>query len=177
MQQEQKGGHRTRRECLLILEAIGMGIDNRDLKFTRRMGDKMKGARPLCVGFYSESDRDKLLWRARDLEKTQYKNVSACPDLTWRQRKEEDDLRKEAARRNDTELTDDDRSKNLIWAMVGAKGHKRLVKTAARNQAERDQQQERMPWHRNEDDQRRGTRRPRSESEEASHRTGPAGKR
>jgi len=43
------------------------------------------------------------------------------------QRKEEEELRGEAEMRNNEELTDEDRSKNLAWVVVGARGEKRLI--------------------------------------------------
>ena len=120
--------------CMDILEALQMRMVESDLKFVRRLGEKGAEPRPLCVGFFSELERDKLLRRSRDLEKTKFSAVSVCPDLTWKQREEEMELRKEAERRNETELTEDDVSKNLLWAVVGARGEKRLVKTMAREQ-------------------------------------------
>ncbi len=72
------------------------------------------------------------------------------------------------------------KAKNLIWAVVGAKGQKRLVKTTARPQGEprplrggwqgRGRGSHQRPTH----DERRGLRRARSESEE---RTAPPGKK
>jgi len=175
------GGERRdwdRKECLAILEALRMGLDDRDIKFTRRLGDKPHGPRPLCVGFYSDADRDRLLRRARDLDKTKFKEVSICADLTWKQRTEEADMAKEAARRNEKDLTEEDKAKNLHWAAVGAKGQKRLVKTAARPQQEprtrqsdwsgRDRnppRNNRSPRRTNDqEEQRRGLRRARSEN-------------
>ena len=132
------GGERRewdRRECLAILSTLRMGLEDSDVKFTRRLGEATATRpRPLCVGLYSESERDKLLRRARDLDNTKYNGVSICADLTWQQREEEAELNREAARRNERDLTEDDRSKNLQWAVVGAKGQKRLVKTAARDE-------------------------------------------
>ena len=186
------GGERRdwdRTECLAILEVLRMGLDDRDIKFTRRLGDKPNGPRPLCIGFYSDNDRDRLLRRARDLEKTKFKDVSICADLTWKQRAEESDMVKEAERRNEKELTDEDRSKNLQWAAVGAKGQKRLVKTAARVQS--DPRTRRSDWqgrdrapppqnrphrHNTPEDRRRGLTRARSESSQERE-SGPPGKK
>jgi hypothetical protein len=170
-----------RAECLAILETLRMGMEDSDIKFTRRLGEASgRGPRPLCVGFFSDSERDKVLRRARELEKSKYKDVSICADLTWKQREEEADLAKEADRRNERELTDEDKAKNLKWAVVGAKGQKRLVKTAARPQG--DPRPLRGGWqgrgrgsqHRQTMDDRRGLRRARSESDE---RSAPPGKK
>jgi len=170
-----------RAECLAILEALRMGMEDSDIKFSRRLGEASgRGPRPLCVGFFSDGERDKVLRRARELDKTKFKEVSICADLTWKQREEEADLAKEADRRNERELTEEDKSKNLKWAVVGAKGQKRLVKTAARPQG--DPRPLRGGWqgrgrgsqHRQTMDDRRGLRRARSESDE---RSAPPGKK
>jgi len=170
-----------RAECLAILETLRMGMEGCDIKFTRRLGEASgRGPRPLCVGFFSDGERDKVLRRARELDKTKYKDVSICADLTWKQREEEADLAKEADRRNERDLTDEDKAKNLKWAVVGAKGQKRLVKTAARPQG--DPRPLRGGWqgrgrgtqYRPTLDDRRGLRRARSESDE---RSAPPGKK
>ena len=44
-------------------------------------------------------------------------------------------MRREVGRRNDR-LTQEDRQKNLVWAVVGAKGERRMVKTTARDRNE-----------------------------------------
>ena len=53
-------------------------------------------------------------------------------DLTKKQREADDDLRKEAERRNRLELTDSERSKNVKWVAVGRKGNRHLVKRDVR---------------------------------------------
>jgi len=170
-----------RAECLAILEALRMGMEDSDIKFSRRLGEASgRGPRPLCVGFFSDGERDKVLRRARELDKTKFKDVSICADLTWKQREEEADLAREADRRNERELTEEDKSKNLKWAVVGAKGQKRLVKTAARPQGDPRplpggwQGRGRGSQHRQTMDDRRGLRRARSESDE---RSAPPGKK
>ena len=190
-----------RKLCISILNTLRMGMEDTDIKFVRRLGEKTREARPLCVGFFSEADRDKLLRRGRDLENTRFKDVSICPDLTWRQREEEVEMRKEADRRNEMDLTEDDVSKNLIWAVVGARGQKRLVKTTAREQSTNEYQGQRWrggpgrprgttrvstqprggaraalppPSHRQQEADRRGQRRRRSsDSEGEEERAGP----
>ena len=114
-----------------IVNSIGMRIERQDVKFLRRLGEAGRDPRPLCIGFHTEGDKNWLLRRGRELEKTRYKDVNVCPDLTRKQRQAEQELKKEAERRNEA-LSDDDISKNLKWAVVGAKGQKRLVKTTAK---------------------------------------------
>ena len=49
--------------------------------------------------------------------------MTVVPDMTKSQRKGEQQLRDEAARRN-TQLTEEDRNKNLKWLVVGKRGEK-----------------------------------------------------
>jgi len=170
-----------RAECLAILQTLRMGMEDCDIKFTRRLGEASgRGPRPMCVGFFSDNERDKALRRARELENSKYKDVSICADLTWKQREEEADLTKEAERKNERDLTDEDKAKNLKWAVVGAKGQKRLAKITARPQG--DPRPLRGGWqgrgrganYHPTTDERRGMRRARSESEE---RSAPPGKK
>jgi hypothetical protein len=86
----------------------------------------------MVVGFWAESDKSLLLRNARHLEKTIFKEVTVGPDLTKKQRAEEAEMREEADRRNREELTEEDVSKNLKWAVVGDRGKKSLIKTVAR---------------------------------------------
>jgi hypothetical protein len=101
------------------------------VKFCRRIGEKGEGPRPLIAGFYTETDRSKVLRYGKYLSETEFKDVTVGPDLTKVQREEERDLKEEAERKNE-ELTEDDRSKNLQWIVVGPKGEKRLIKAVQR---------------------------------------------
>jgi hypothetical protein len=53
------------------------------------------------------------------------------PDLTKKQRDREAGLREEMLKRNEL-LSEEDAAKNLQWAVVGGRGERRLIKTAAR---------------------------------------------
>jgi hypothetical protein len=99
-----------------------------DVEFCRRIGEKAERSRPLIVGFYSEWAKSELLRSSKRLADSNMSSVSVVPDLTEKQRKAERDMLEEAQRKNQEELTDDDRSKNLVWRVVGKKGQKRLVK-------------------------------------------------
>jgi hypothetical protein len=57
--------------------------------------------------------------------------VVIVPDLTQEQRKMEADMVKEAEKRN-SELSAEDLAKNLEWAVMGARGERRLVKVTKR---------------------------------------------
>ena len=127
-----------RQWCQKIFNVLEIDMAEEDIKFCRRIGERGREPRPLVVGFYAERDRNVLLRRARNLEKTEHRDIQISQDLTKRQREEEGDLRKEAEKRNE-QLTEDERSKNVIWAVVGARGEKRLVKTTARDQYQSQQ--------------------------------------
>ena len=127
-----------RKSCVKIFDELKLSLRNEDIKFCRRLGEKKAEPRPLIIGFYTEADKATLLRNAKNLENTASKHVNICPDLTARQRKEEADMKAEADDRNEN-LTEDDLSKNLRWAVVGARGERRLIKTTAREQAGREQ--------------------------------------
>ena len=125
-----------KQSCENIFTALDLGLTKEAVKFCRRVGERKETPRPLIVGFKREADRLRLLEGARLLEETIFKEVSVAPDLTKNQREEEENMKKEVERRNEN-LTPEDRQKNLVWAVVGSRGEKRMVKTAARplNQA------------------------------------------
>jgi len=104
------------------------------VRFCRRVGEKKNGPRPLVCGFWDEQEKGKVLRYARQLEGTAFKDVSVGPDLTKLQREEETEMRREATRRNEEELTAEDQGKNLRWAAVGDRGQKYLIKTVAREE-------------------------------------------
>ncbi len=56
-------------------------------------------------------------------------------------------MKVEADDRNEN-LTEDDLSKNLRWAVVGARGERRLIKTKARNRQEGNSGAEERTSHR-----------------------------
>ena len=99
--------------------------------YSRRLGARRPGQarpRPLLVVLKTEQDRAAILANTHKLSRSHLREVSVVPDLTMQQREADDDLRKEASRRNREELSDEDRSKNLRWVAVGRKGVRKLVK-------------------------------------------------
>ena len=116
-----------RRSCVNVFDAIELDITADAIKFTKRIGERGEGPRPLLAGFYTEMEKVAVLKNAKRLDNTQFKNVSIAPDLTRRQRDEEKDLKKTAEERN-RNLAETDISKNLHWTVVGARGEKRLEK-------------------------------------------------
>jgi hypothetical protein len=123
-----------RKSCFNIFSAMKIEMEGDAVRFCRRVGEKKGQPRPLVCGLWEEKDRNKVLRNARNLESTSFRNVSVCPDLTRKQREEEADMRKEADRRNEEELTEEDKTKNLKWAAVGDRGQKFLIKTVVREQ-------------------------------------------
>ena len=118
--------------CDNIFEALGMRTVSREaVKFCRRVGERGEEPRPMLIGFHRKEDKNELMEKAKDLRKTEFKEVTIVPDLTQQQRKEEMEMTKEAERRNMTR-TEEEMAKNLEWMVVGRKGEKRLVKGPAR---------------------------------------------
>ena len=122
-----------KKSCGNIFEALNLDMTEEAVKFCRRLGEKGEEPRPLLAGFYTEMERSKLLRNANKLEKTVFSNVNVSADLTKKQRDEEKEMWKEAVSRNE-KLTEEDKSKNLQWLVVGARGEKRLVKSTRREQ-------------------------------------------
>jgi hypothetical protein len=122
-----------KKSCLNIFQALELDLTEEDVKFCRRLGEKGEEPRPLLAGFYTETERSRLLRNAKRLENTVFSNVNVSADLTKRQRDEEKEMWKEAEDRNG-KLTEDDRAKNLHWLVVGARGEKRLIKSTQRDQ-------------------------------------------
>lgn len=117
--------------CLNIFREMKSGLQKEDIKFLRRVGDKGAAPRPMVVGLFSEQARKKLLEGTKQLRDTFFKDVQVVPDLTKIQREEEEKLRRKAEDLN-TKLSEEDRSKNLQWMVVGAKGEKRIIKAVPR---------------------------------------------
>ena len=113
-------------QCMDIFQVQGLEYDCEVIKFCRRVGAAAEGPRPMVIGFYTDMERSMVLRRADRLKDTDYSDVKIAPDLTKRQRKEERDLWQEQEDRNKMR-TEDQIQKNLSWAVVGARGEKRLI--------------------------------------------------
>jgi hypothetical protein len=120
------------KSCDNIFRALELDMNSDTaVKFVRRVGEKGEGPRPLIVGLKKEWQKEDLLERAKKLKDTQFPEVVIVPDLTKNQRKEEAEMAGEVERRN-RDLSEEDRSKNLVWMVVGARGEKRIVKGVTR---------------------------------------------
>ena len=87
----------------------------------------------MVVVLRTETTKNKILERAKNLRESSYKEVGIVPDLTVQQRREEQQLSEEADRRNREELTTEDQTKNLKWLVVGPRGAKKITKGVPRN--------------------------------------------
>jgi len=119
--------------CVKILEAVGLEGVEQEIKAFRRLGEKSEEDRPMVLVLRSEETKRKILEAAHRLKETAYNEVGIVPDLTNEQRREEAEMQDEAARRNEEELSAEDRSKNLKWMVVGTRGEKRMIKGVDRN--------------------------------------------
>ncbi len=117
--------------CENILREMKTDYNRDDIKFVRRIGEKSNTVRPLVVGLFTEQSKRKILAGARTLKDTFFKDVQIVPDLTKRQREEEETLRRKADELNG-KRTNDEKSKNLEWMVVGQKGEKKLIKAVPR---------------------------------------------
>jgi len=115
-----------------IFDTIGQINMVEEVKTCRRIGERGEGERPLLVVMKSEDAKKRILENASQLQGTDLENVGIVPDLTNMQQKEEEELREEADRRNVEDLSDEDKAKNLVWVVVGARGEKRLIKSVQR---------------------------------------------
>lgn len=119
------------KSCTNIFNTLNLRMDREVIRFCRRLGERGERPRPMVVGLRSEEEKTKLLHSAKNLRNTHYSDVGVSADLTKKQLQEEKDLEAEAAARNE-ERTQDDKSKNLKWMVVGKKGEKRLIKGVER---------------------------------------------
>jgi hypothetical protein len=125
------------RSCDNIFSALRMDFTCENaVKFCRRVGERGDGPRPLIVGLKREWQKEDLLEKARDLRNTAFSDVVIIPDLTKEQRKEEAEMVGEVEKRN-SELSQEDKAKNLEWAVIGARGERRMVKGPVRTRGGR----------------------------------------
>ena len=118
-------------ECEKLFIAMKARTRYQSVRFCRRIGERGGDPRPLVFGVYSEEEKRHLLEKAKELLYTRYEHISIVPDMTKSQRSGEQKLRHEANQRN-SQLSEEDRSKNLKWLVVGKRGEKRLIKGVER---------------------------------------------
>ncbi len=125
-----------KKTCVKIFKAMKATVTCESIKFCRRIGEKGDDPRPLIIGLKTEEIKRNLLEKAKDLQKTEYKEVTIGPDMTLKQRQEEKKMREEVERKNKEELTQEDVAKNLVWLLVGPRGEKRIIKGTIREDQE-----------------------------------------
>ena len=99
-------------ECKKVFTAIGLEL-NDDISFCRRIGEVGDEPRPLVLILRTEEIKRKVLDRAKYLRDSTFQEVGIVPDLTAKQRREEQSMAEEVERKNEEELTEEDRTKNL----------------------------------------------------------------
>ena len=103
-------------------------VDN-DVKFMYRAGkkpDNPEHNRPLIVGFRDRQAVDFIINNGRLLKNSPYSHISVVPDLTPRQRQEEDNMKAEVDKKNE-EMTEEEAG-NWTYKMLGPKGQRKIVK-------------------------------------------------
>ena len=110
-----------------IMNTISCKLEDKDIKYMNRIGEKRDSDRPLLVCFRNHVNKTMVQESARFLKSSKWNEISIIPDLTKRQRKEEEVLRTEMERKN-KEMDKED-FLSWEWRMVGARGERRLVKT------------------------------------------------
>jgi len=102
-------------------------VERMDLKFLRRLGAKDEANvkfRPILLGVFNMNQRFAILESARLLNKNvKYENVRIVPDLTERQRKEEERMRVECLELN--AKLEQSVAVHSEWRLVALKGEKR----------------------------------------------------
>lgn len=107
-----------------------------DVKFCVRLGEKNTDAskpRPMLIGLKDEQVKTKILQNAKNLFNSQLKDVSIVPDLTNKQRKDEQRMRQEVEDRN-KELSQEE-SLNYEWRLIGTRGSRQVLKVRKRPQS------------------------------------------
>jgi hypothetical protein len=119
--------------CNSIFESLKLEMTFEEVAtFCRRVGPRGEDGRPLVVGLQTEDIKSTLLQNAKFLRNTRFNRIGISPDLTKKQREDELDIWSEVERRNKEELTEEDKAKNLEWAVVGKRGARILIKRTAR---------------------------------------------
>ena len=119
---------------LKVMQTINMKINmEQDVKFVRRIGERRDSARPLLVGQNDPNIRGSILKNASKLANTQYAGISLAPDLTKRQRDEDEEVRKLCETRNEARSGDE---LGFVWKPLGPRGSRRPVKTRVLRETE-----------------------------------------
>ena len=127
-----RGFEKQKHDVAKIIEIFGYlkcPMTPEGIRFNYRAGKEgsRPGPRPVVLGLVDSNARNHILANTRDLAKSElFKLISIIPDLTKQQRKEEDDLRKEAQKLN--LAMEEEEALNWEWVPVGMKGQRKLIK-------------------------------------------------
>ena len=126
-----RGGDKKKHDIekvIEIFEFLECPMTNTGFKFIYRAGERKETdrPRPLIMCLYDPGARQYILANTRKLANSKFTNVSIVPDLTHQQRKEEEELRKEADTLNNA--LDDEEFLNWEWVLIGVRGKRTLVK-------------------------------------------------
>ena len=126
-----KGGQRKEHDTQKVLDIFGflqVPVRKEGIKFIYRAGEKPDNGkpRPIILSLKNIAEKEAIMDSARNLANSNFSHISIVPDLTQRQRKDEERLRKEAERRN-AEMEKDE-AQNWEWVLVGTRGERRLIK-------------------------------------------------
>ena len=121
-------------QVLELFEFIGCKQDASSFKFIFRAGEKTDSdrPRPVIMCLKDPGARKYILDNTRLLANSIYSHVSIVPDLTPQQRREEDELRKEAETLNNA--MDETEALNWEWVLLGVQGKRTLIKRRKFNQ-------------------------------------------
>ena len=111
-----------------LFNEIGAVTSENDIAFAKRLGPRGESTRPLLIGFSNLNARESVLDNAKKLAGMDEarQQISIIRDLTPKQREEEENLRKEAVKKN-AELSPED-SENWEFRVVGPRGKRRMVR-------------------------------------------------
>ena len=113
-----------------LFMAMDVVVNNEDVKFAARVGKVTEAVatnpRPLRISFRDMRVREQLFTNAKNLPRTDFRDVSIVPDLTEMQRKEDKDLFKEAEKMN-AEM-DPELSENFFYRCIGRRGERTIVR-------------------------------------------------
>lgn len=142
---EVKSGPERKEKDETEVEAMLSGISanitiKEDVKYTTRLGAMgptvATKPRPLKISFRTQTQREEVLSKAKNLPKTRFKKCSLTPDLTALQRTEDEELMKEAEQLN-RNMSEEERL-NWVYRCTGKKGERLITKLKIReNQQDR----------------------------------------
>ena len=142
-----RGGDKKKHDIEKVLELfehLECSLDNTAFKFIYRAGERKDSdrPRPLIMCLNDPGARQYILANTRKLSNSRYSNVSIVPDLTHQQRKEEEELRKEADTLNKA-LTNEE-FLNWEWVLIGVRGKRTLIKRRKFQHGEEERRPVRM---------------------------------